>query len=502
MPRSTKNQWDFGDLFGDSDTAPIPAAKRAKVQEPAEPPKKAVVVPPAAPPRRVSMTVTELTLGIKRQLETTFGSVRVTGEISNFRLQSSGHAYFVLKDANAQLSCVLFRGQGGADRNQIKDGVKVTLGGEITVYEPRGQYQLRVLSVELEGIGALQVAFERLKARLQAEGLFDPQRKRAIASFPRRVGLITSPTGAAIRDVLHVVERRFPGLEFLLVPVRVQGEGAAEQVADAVRILNDYQRAHPGSLDVLLITRGGGSLEDLWCFNEECVARAIAASEIPVISAVGHEIDFTIADFVADLRAATPSAAAEILTAGYVLAGGRLAETSRRLHWIFQRIFEDFQERLGDYSDRLARIHPRRQLETRAQRLDDLNLSLLRESRRRVRESQVELAGMIRRWQDRRPASQVRLWRQRLGELGRRLSQAGLRQWEQNQQRLDRANQSRQLLSPLAVLDRGYSLTFDSATGRLLRRSEEVTAGQRLRTRLSSGEIESVVEGSKGGEPV
>ena len=285
MPRPSKSQWDFGDLFAaparrsepertpppvsevppetKPESKPAVVSESATVKTPSRSAAPAIPAAPIASGPPPAWSVTELTQGIKRQLEDAFGSVRVTGEISNYRLQSSGHAYFVLKDAQAQLSCVLFRGQSGGARNQLRDGVKVTLTGEITVYEPRGQYQLRVTAVELEGVGALQAAFERLKARLQAEGLFASERKRPIPAFPRRVGLVTSLTGAAIRDVLHVVERRYAGLEFVLVPVRVQGEGAAAQIAAAVRALNEWELENPGSLQAILVTRGEGSLEDL-----------------------------------------------------------------------------------------------------------------------------------------------------------------------------------------------------------------------------------------------
>ena len=499
MAKTSKNQWDFGDLFQPSApprSAEKPAAPAPRSSPPEAPPSGPVPRPTeaAAPVRRDPLTVTELTQGIRRQLESAFGAVRVTGEVSNYRLQASGHAYFVLKDAQAQLSCVLFRGQGGSGRTQLKDGVRVTLGGEITVYEPRGQYQLRVTQVELEGVGALQAAFERLKARLQAEGLFDPARKRPLPAFPRRVGLVTSPTGAAIRDVLHVVERRFAGLEFVLVPVRVQGEGAAEMIADAVRSLNEWARETPGGLDVILVTRGGGSLEDLWAFNEEIVARALAVSDVPVLSAVGHEIDFTIADFVADLRAATPSAAAEILTAGYVAAAGRVVELSRRLPAVFGRSMDGLQERLDRCWAALARLHPRRQLEARAQRVDELTLSLTRVGRRRWRESVQAASNAARRLALRRPSAVLALRRREWDELTRRLVAAVRSQQGRWRDRTDRARRSLDLLSPQSVLDRGYSLTFDAASGQLLRAAAAVETGRRLRTRLASGEIESVVE--------
>jgi exodeoxyribonuclease VII large subunit len=450
------------------------------------------LTPPAGQPTVLS--VSELTQGIKRHLESRFGSIRVSGEISNHRLQASGHAYFVLKDATAQLGCVLFRSQSAASRVSLRDGLKVILGGELSVYEPQGKYQLRVTSVELEGIGALQAAFERLKARLQAEGLFDAARKRPIPAFPRRVGLVTSPTGAAIRDVLHVVGRRFAGLEFVLVPVRVQGEGAAPQIAEAIGSLNEWERAHPGSLDVILVTRGGGSLEDLWAFNEEVVARAIAASAVPVISAVGHEIDFTIADLVADLRAATPSAAGELLTAGYVEAVGRLSVAARRLRVLTARTILTWGQRAESWVLRLERRHPRRQLETRIQQLDDTMAALMRGAGRGVRDAGSQVSSVVSRLLARRPQVVLERDRRRLLEVRRRLAAAVSRHRDRLRSRSDRAAQSLRLLSPLQVLERGYSLTFEPSTGQLVRRVEGLRPGQRLQTRLADGVVDSVVE--------
>src|SRR5712671_6125246 len=308
MSKQTKSQWDFGELF------------------------------PAEAARRV-LTVSELTATVRRLLEKEVGQIWVSGEVTNLRAQSSGHIYFTLKDANAQLHCVLFRGEAAENRAVLQDGQKLIVQGDLTVYEPRGQYQLIVRAVELQGVGALQLAFERLKRKLQAEGLFAPERKRPLPKYPQRIGLVTSPTGAAIRDVLHGIRRRNPGLEIIFVPCRVQGDGAAVDIATAIRLLNEFNsalRTPRSALDLILLTRGGGSLEDLWAFNEEIVARAIFESAVPVMSAVGHEIDFTISDFVADVRAATPSAAAEIITEGvfasrqFVLeAGPRIRQLAR-----------------------------------------------------------------------------------------------------------------------------------------------------------------------------
>src|ERR1035437_7024644 len=290
MSMPAKSQWDFGELF--------PAESRNA--------------------GRKVLSVWELTSDIKRLLEKQIGSVWVSGEITNLRTQSSGHIYFTLKDAAAQLSCVLFSREKIPQRELLADGQKVLLQGDVTVYEARGQYQLIVRAVELQGVGALQIAFEKLKQKLTAEGLFAAERKRELPRFPQRIGLVTSPTGAAIRDVLHVVQRRNPALEIILAPCRVQGDGAAREIAEAIRTLNEFSvgvqalacspNPHRADklklelqhgLDLILITRGGGSLEDLWAFNEEAVARAIFESEVPVGSAVGHEIDFSIARFLA-----------------------------------------------------------------------------------------------------------------------------------------------------------------------------------------------------------
>ena len=258
-------------------------------------------------------TVSELTRSIRETLEGEFGTVWVEGEISNHRLQSSGHQYFTLKDAGAQISCVFFRGMASRSRVQLDNGQQIQVQGDISVYEPRGQYQLVVKRVQAKGQGALQAQFEALKRRLHEEGLFDEERKVPIPTFPSVVALVTSPTGAAIRDMIHVLTRRAPWVRVLVYPVKVQGPGAAEEIAAAVTRLNGWKALGIPCPDTIVVGRGGGSLEDLWAFNEEAVARAIASSTIPVVSAVGHEIDFTISDFVSDLRAPTPSAAAELL---------------------------------------------------------------------------------------------------------------------------------------------------------------------------------------------
>ncbi|HOB33268.1 MAG TPA: exodeoxyribonuclease VII large subunit, partial [Verrucomicrobiota bacterium] len=357
MAKKNASQWDFGELF--------PRETR--------------------PPERKVLSVSELTAQVRCILEQHVGRVWVTGEVTNLSTQRSGHMYFTLKDAGAQLNCVLFRSEPMAHRALLQDGQKLLIQGDITVYEARGQYQLIVRSVELQGTGALQIAFDRLKQKLQAEGLFAPERKRPLPRFPQRIGLVTSPTGAAIRDVLHVIRRRNPALEIVLAPCRVQGDGAAREIAAAIRLLNEFAagRADPKApgapgLDLILITRGGGSIEDLWAFNEEIVARAIFDSAVPVVSGVGHEIDFTIADFVADLRAATPSAAAEIITEGVFSSCAFVSQASGRLQHLLRQRLRDKQEEFEDAARRLARMHPRRRFNEWLQRLDDLHASLLR----------------------------------------------------------------------------------------------------------------------------
>ncbi len=457
----SKSQWDFGELF------------------------------PTEQARRV-LSVSELTAQVKRLLEKSVGQVWVTGEVTNLRAQSSGHIYFTLKDAVAQLSCVLFSREKVSHRELLADGQKVLLQGDVTVYEARGQYQLIVRAVELQGVGALQVAFEKLKQKLAAEGLFAPERKRPLPKYPQRIGLVTSPTGAAIRDVLHVVQRRNPGLEIILAPCRVQGQGAAEEIAAAIRLLNEFGVGvqasaclegegnwnklklglQPGGLDLILVTRGGGSLEDLWAFNEEAVARAIFESAIPVVSAVGHEIDFTISDFVADMRAATPSAAAEIITEGVF--------ASRQL--------------VADLTQRMIRAQPRRRMNELMQRLDDLQAGLLRCTRQGMKERQVAWQNLVTRLLRVRPAQLLRQRRESLVLNQRRLHESAHVHLRNGRNRFEAMEARLRLLGPEQVLSRGYSITMDAATGKVLRAAKDVTVGQHLKTRLKAGEVLSRVD--------
>lgn len=469
MPKRVRSQWDFGELF------------------------------PASATRRV-WSVAEVTARIKGVLEQQVGEVWVSGEVSNLRVQSSGHAYFTLKDASAQLNCVLFRGTTVPDRAVLRDGQRLVVRGDVSVYEPRGQYQLIVRELEAQGQGALQAAFERLKRKLEEEGLFSPERKRPIPRYPRRVGVVTSPTGAALRDVLHVMERRYAGIELVLAGCRVQGPGAEQEIAGALRALGAWSVARPAGegLDAILVTRGGGSLEDLWAFNEEGVARAIVASPIPVVSAVGHEIDFTIADFVADLRAATPSAAAELLTAGFVEAGVRVRRQGQRLQRLAETAWTRALDRFERLVRRLARAHPRRRLQERMQRLDEVESALTRRVWETWRRWEMEWRHLNRRLQRLRPGSRIEAERERLrGQVGK-LREAAVRALQDRRERLERVTLRLELLSPERILQRGYSITQEADTGKVVRRAADVMAGSRLRTRLAEGEVTSVVTDGAG----
>jgi exodeoxyribonuclease VII large subunit len=440
----SKSQWNFGELF--------PPEQTRKV-----------------------LSVSELTGQIRALLEKQIGQIWVGGEVTNLRAQSSGHIYFTLKDAAAQLNCVLFSREKVAHRELLADGQKVLLQGDVTVYEARGQYQLIVRAVELQGVGALQIKFEKLKQQLAAEGLFAPERKRSLPKYPQRIGLVTSPTGAAIRDVLHVVQRRNPGLEIILAPCHVQGDGAAKEIAEAIRTLNDFNSSlvtRHSSLDLILITRGGGSLEDLWAFNEEVVARAIFESAVPVVSAVGHEIDFTIADFVADVRAATPSAAAEIITEGVFASREFVADAPVMLQRAARRGLLTKADRFSQLGGRLARVHPRRRLDGSLQRLDDLQSGLLRGLQSVARSRRLIFQNLAGRFLRAKPSLALNARRETLHQMERRLNSLG----------------------PEQVLARGYSITTDAATGTILRSAAGVRAGQKVKTRLTDGEFSSRVE--------
>ena len=449
---------------------------------------------PAAPASRRVLTVSELTGNIRRLLETQIGQVWVSGEVTNLRVQGSGHVYFTIKDASAQLQCALFRSENVAHRELLQDGQKLLLQGDVSVYEMRGQYQLIVRAIELQGVGALQIAFEKLKLKLQAEGLFAQERKRALPKYPQRIGLVTSETGAAIRDVLHVIQRRQPSLQIILAPCRVQGPGAAAEIAGAIRALNEWSVSTPShGVDLILVTRGGGSLEDLWAFNEEPVARAIFNSTLLVVSGVGHEIDFTISDFVADVRAATPSAAAEIITEGAHSSRAFLADTVVYVRQLLRRRLEGDQEWLNGLQQRLLRLHPRQHVRDQTQWVDELQARMTRCARQVVRDCTISVRNLRQRLTQTKPSIFLRQLRRITSDLSRRLTALAGSRLKGEHAALKSLRDRLQLLSPQNVLGRGYSITSDAETGKILCSARDVRPGQPLRTQLKEGTVRSVV---------
>ena len=394
-------------------------------------------------------TVAELTRSIRGTLETKFGAVWVQGEISNYKLHPSGHQYFTLKDQRAQIACVIFRNAMPPFRQPLVDGAQVQVYGNVSVFEARGQYQLSVQILQPRGLGVLQAKFEALKRKLEAEGLFAAERKRALPKFPRRIGIVTSPSGAAIRDILNVLKRRAPWLQILINPVRVQGSGAAAEIAVAIREL-----ATPNEnwaiVDLIVVTRGGGSIEDLWEFNEEIVARTIADVAIPIVSAIGHEIDFTIADFVADLRAPTPSAAAELIVPDIGDLRRRIEELSACLHKCLRNFVQHQKTRLRFLSQQ----------------------TLVRNLVARMREAQ-----------------------QRFDLMRELLARLTKQKIDNARERFQRADAILRVLGPDATLRRGYSITTDES-GKLIRSIATVRPKMKIRTRVSDGEFGSDVSNS------
>ncbi len=437
---------------------------------------------------RTVLSVSELSTKLRDVLEERFPAVWVEGEISNFKVYGSGHAYFTLKDAAAQIRAVLFRNRTRRLRFEPKDGLHVMAFGSIEVYAQRGEYQLVVELLEPRGLGALQLAFEQLKARLEAEGLFDPARKRALPRFPRKIGIVTSPTGAAIRDMLRVIGRRFGDLHIVLAPARVQGDGAADEIAEGVANLNAL-----GDVDVIIVGRGGGSLEDLWAFNEEVVARALVASKAPVISAVGHEVDFTIADFVADLRAPTPSAAAELVVREKQAVVDALADLRGRLDRAMTRRLEREQSRLAALADRRVLTDPARPLRDHERRVDDARARLRRAMRATLREAghvfRTASVGLGRG----SPLARLERGQHQLEQLDGRLRLDIRRVVEGCRHHVRAAAGRLDSLSPLGVLARGYSVTR-LPSGEVLRTVSQVARGDLVRVLLHRGSLDCRVE--------
>lgn len=434
---------------------------------------------------REVLTVSQLNGRARLLLEDVFAQVWVEGEISNLAKPASGHIYFTLKDKNAQVRCALFRQNALRVRQALRDGLAVKVRGRVSLFEGRGDYQLILDNVEPAGDGSLRLAFEALKEKLSAEGLFDVAGKRALPAHPRRIGIVSSPTGAVIRDIITVFRRRAPHVALTLVPTPVQGREATAQIVRALEL------ADRGGFDALILARGGGSLEDLWCFNEEVVARAVAACETPIVCAVGHETDVSIADFVADVRAPTPSAAAELLAPSS-------ADIRQRLDGLRQRLLLRIRDRLHRDSSRLEGLtrrlrHPGERLQQQAQRIDDLEQRLLRGIDRQLRAGQERLARLETRLAGQHPGRNLHLLRQRLEHLSSRLPRAMQDRLKGHRYQLQNLAQTLNVVSPLATLSRGYSILLDER-GQAIRRADQTQPGQRLKARLGNGELDVRVE--------
>src|SRR6266403_1635052 len=418
------------------------------------------------------LSVSELTRSIRGTLETKFGAVWVQGEVSNYKHHPSVHQYFSLKDARAQIACVIFRNtmafrpEGRPAPSPLSDGAQIQIYGNVSVFEARGQYQLSVQIIQPIGLGVLQAKFDALKRKLDVEGLFDPARKRPLPKFPKRIGIITSPSGAAIRDMVNVLRRRAPWLQILINPVRVQGTGAAQEIAVAIRELASPSENF-APVDLIVLTRGGGSMEDLWEFNEEIVARTIADVNVPIVSAIGHEIDFTIADFVADLRAPTPSAAAELIVPDIV-------DLRRHIEACARGVGRELINRMRDAG----------------QRLDHSRETLRRGLAHKIENYRRGLSHALATLQARSPVRELMLRRNRFGDLQRRFTELPMRTLEHARHRFQRIEGILRVLGPDATLRRGYSITRNER-GELIRTVAAVRPKMRLRTRVSDGEFES-----------
>jgi exodeoxyribonuclease VII large subunit len=447
---------------------------------------------PASPPvsQRRILTVTELTVRVRDLLETEFFEVWVEGELSNCRLWNTGHLYFTLKDSSAQIRGVVFRTSLKYLKFKLEDGLRVVARGRVSVYEPKGEYQLVCEHVEPQGLGALQLAFDQLKKRLQAEGLFDASHKRPLPALPRRIGIVTSLDGAAIRDIIKVLQRRYRNAHLVIRPARVQGDGAAGEIARGVRALGRLD-----GIDVIIVGRGGGSIEDLWAFNQEIVARAIAASPVPVISGVGHETDVTIADFVADLRAPTPSAAAELVVA-------RKDDFRARIDRLVDRLTASAHARVQTLSRTVHRLSARPALAgipTRVAMRGRYAAELTHSLRRLVR---ADLTGLERRLQQLRrqleafdPGKSLATIRTQLVAAHGRLKAAAIRGLHRSDAQLRGSANRLETLSPLAVLGRGYAVCWKADGTSVVRAATDVAIGESVRVRLAKGALDCEVRG-------
>ena len=432
------------------------------------------------------LTVSELTRHIRSNLEQQFPSVWVEGEISNLRCPSSGHQYFTLKDKASQIRAVLFRSQSERLKFGLQDGLEVLVFGRLTVYEPRGDYQLLLEAVEPKGIGALQLAFRQLKSKLEAEGIFQDSRKRTLPAFPERIGVVTSPVGAALHDLLTIMHRRWPLARVLIAPVSVQGGVAASQVAAAIQMFNHLSPQF-GKVEVLIVGRGGGSIEDLWAFNEEQVVRAIADSRIPIVSAVGHETDVTLADLAADFRAPTPSAAAELVVPDCMLVKAEVRQHRIRLERALKSLVSALTVRIQQMSQRLP--EPRLIIGHFVQRVDELERQLYRKVKHGYRNIQLLLLQHQSAIWEANPLSTIQREQGRLTELNRHMVQGMQNSILLGRHQLTLSISQLHQLSPLAVLARGYAIVKDFRNGKVLKKSTDTMVGAEVHATLSEGEL-------------
>jgi len=433
-------------------------------------------------------TVSELNREAALALGEHFLMIWVEGEISNLSAPSSGHLYFSLKDAGAQVRCALFKNQQRGLRCKPANGMQVLLRAEVSLYEPRGDYQLIVERMEAAGDGVLRRAFDALRLKLSEEGLFDASRKKPLPRLPQAIGIITSATGAAIRDILSVLKRRFPAIPVIVYPAAVQGANAKFEVAQAIQSANRH-----GACDILILARGGGSLEDLQAFNEEIVARAIAASGIPIISGIGHETDVTIADFAADLRAATPTAAAEHATPDQQQWLHGFMQLEKRLEQVLQRKLIRTRQSLDWLDKRLAQQHPGQRLRRNAERLEALQRRLIQSMLKKQQHQKHRLAAQSARLAQFNPAIRILSQQQRQHYLSQRLERAMQHQLEQSRLRLANTGQTLHAVSPLATLQRGYALVTEVENGNLVRSVQQLAVGDRIQTRVADGQFVSEI---------
>jgi len=446
-------------------------------------------------PSPVTLTVTQLNRQVRSLLESHFDFLWVEGEVSNFVAPSSGHWYFSLKDSGAQVRCAMFRNRNQRMKFTPDNGDHIRLRCRVSLYEGRGEFQLIVEHLEHAGAGALQAAFDKLKAKLLAEGLFDAGRKQPLPESVSSLGIVTSPTGAAIHDILTVLQRRAPWIAVYVLPVAVQGEGAAAEIAAAIERANRWQREGKLELDALIVGRGGGSLEDLWAFNEEVVARAIAASDLPIVSAVGHEVDFSIADMAADHRAPTPSAAAELLSPDQRELQQRLQAIEANLVRLIRRKLSAAATELAHLQKRLK--HPGHRLREQAQRLDDLEQRLIRAQHNLLQRRRSQLALLESRLRARSPLPRLQQLQRDNERLRQRLEAAMRQQLERQRQRLAHLAQMLDSLSPLATLQRGYAIVTDNQ-GKVVTDASAVAPGDEVEARLAKGRLGLTVKEARG----